>query len=227
MKILLVEDNIKLAESVADGLKTAGFLVDTANNGNDGIDMILSTDYDCVILDILLPDISGFDFCDFLRHEEKSRVPIMMLTALDDVENRVKGLQLGADDYLAKPFDFREILARVRALIRRSQIVCDDILSFSELTLNTSTREVYFKNEQLKLSKREFDLLEIFLRNPGIVFSREQLIEKVWDTSFEPQSNVVDVYILYLRNKLKPFFQKNPIETLKNIGYRFTGEGRT
>lgn len=226
MKILLVEDNIRLAESVANGLKTEGFLVDTANNGNDGLDMFFLTDYDCIILDILLPDISGFDFCNYLRHEEKSNVPILMLTALDDIDNRVKGFQMGADDYLAKPFDFREILARVRALIRRSQVICEDILSFNDLTLNTSTREVYFKNELIKLSKREYDLLEIFLRNPGIVFTRERLIEKVWDTSFEPQSNVVDVYILYLRNKLKPFFQENLIETIKNVGYRFIGKGR-
>ena len=175
---------------------------------------------------MLLPDISGFDFCKFIRDEEKSPVPILMLTALDDVDNRVRGLQMGADDYLPKPFDFRELMARTRALIRRSQLVHEDIIHFGSLSLDTSMREARCGENILKLSKREYDLLELFMRNPGIVFSRERLIEKVWNSSFEPQSNVVDVYILYLRNKLKPYFREDIIETIKNVGYRLSVKDR-
>jgi len=224
VKILVVEDNKKLAENIKKYLELEGFIVDLAYDGNEGLDLALSYNYDCIILDIILPGMSGIEICRFLRDEEKSQVPILMLTALGSVENRVEGLNAGADDYMPKPFDLRELVARVRALIRRNQVVRQETLKYGDLVMNLQTREVSCKGEPLNLSSKEFSLLELFMRNPGVVFSREQILDKLWESGFEPRSNIVDVYVLYLRKKLKPFGYDEKIETVHNIGYRLKKE---
>lgn len=224
MKILVVEDNEKLAENIKKYLELEGFIVDLAYDGNEGLDLALSYNYDCIILDIILPGMSGIEICRFLRNEENSQVPILMLTALGSVENRVEGLNAGADDYMPKPFDLRELVARVRALIRRNQVVRQETLKYGDLVMNLQTREASCKGEPLNLSSKEFSLLELFMRNPGVVFSREQILDKLWESGFEPRSNIVDVYVLYLRKKLKPFDYDEKIETVHNIGYRLKKE---
>lgn len=218
MKLLVVEDNKKLAENIKAGFETHNYFVDLAFTGEDGIELAQVVDYDAIILDILLPDISGFEFCATLRQEKAT--PILMLTALGDIENKLKGFSVGADDYLPKPFDFRELLARVEALIRREQPVKKEVLSYKDLIMDIKKREVRIKDRPLKLSAREFGIMELFVRFPGVVFSREQIINKVWESHYEPKSNIVDVYILYLRNKLKPFGYDVFIETVARIGYR-------
>lgn len=206
MKILVVEDNKKLAENIKKYLELEGFIVDLAYDGNEGLDLALSYNYDCIILDIILPGMSGIEICRFLRDEEKSQVPILMLTALGSVENRVEGLNVGADDYMPKPFDLRELVARVRALIRRNQVVRQETLKYGDLVMNLQTREVSCKGEPLNLSSKEFSLLELFMRNPGVVFSREQILDKLWESGFEPRSNIVDVYCALPEKKAQTFW---------------------
>lgn len=176
--------------------------------------------YDCIILDVMLPGVDGFEFVESLR-ENQIDTPVLMLTALDAVDDKIKGLASGADDYLTKPFDFRELLARIKSLIRRSNLTKGEEVVFKDLKLNGRSKQVKIKDELVKLSKREFDLLELFLRNPEITFSRDEIVEKVWENEKEIRSNVVDVYVLYLRNKLKPYGYDRYIETVPGLGYRF------
>ncbi|MBO8167189.1 MAG: DNA-binding response regulator [Thermotogae bacterium] len=218
MKILVVEDNQKLAENIKEGFEAHNYLVDLAFTGEDGLELAQVMDYDVVILDILLPDFSGFEFCAALRKEKAT--PILMLTALGDIESKLKGFSVGADDYLPKPFDFRELLVRVEALIRREQSSKREILKYRELEMDLKKRETRIEGNTIKLSAREFGILELLMRFPGVVFSREQIINKVWESHYEPRSNIVDVYILYLRNKLKPFGYDIFIETVARMGYR-------
>ncbi|AKI97970.1 response regulator transcription factor [Kosmotoga pacifica] len=218
MKILIVEDNERLAENIKAGFRAHGYLVDVATTGEAGLELALVTDYDVIVLDVMLPDISGFTFCASLREEKAT--PVLMLTALGDIDNKLKGFSVGADDYLPKPFDFRELLARVEALIRRNQPDKSGELRYLELKMDLKARELRFGDKPIKLSAREFGILELFMRYPGTVFSREQIINKVWESHYEPKSNIVDVYILYLRNKLKPFGYDRYLETVSRIGYR-------
>ncbi|WP_041083710.1 response regulator transcription factor [Thermotoga profunda] len=223
MKILVVEDNQDLLRSVVRFLTKEGYSVDESTDGDEGLDMALENRYDCIVLDVMLPGVDGFEFVQTLR-ENQIETPVLMLTALDAVDDKVKGLSSGADDYLTKPFDFRELLARIKSLIRRSNLTKGEEVVFKDLRLNSRTRQVKIKDEIVKLSKREFDLLELFLRNPDLTFSRDELIERVWENEKEIRSNVVDVYVLYLRNKLKPYGYDKHIETVAGLGYRFHRE---
>ncbi|MEN3008786.1 response regulator transcription factor [Pseudothermotoga sp.] len=223
MRILVVEDNEDLANSLKKGLEREGYFVELAFDGDRGLDMALSESYDCIVLDVLLPGIDGFEFVQTLR-ECNVQTPVLMLTALDSVDDKIVGLSSGADDYLTKPFDFRELLVRIQSLIRRSHILRGEVLTFKEMKLNSRTRRVVVKDTELKLSRREFDLLELFMRDPNVVFSREEILEKVWGNERETRSNVVDVYVLYLRSKLKPFGYDRYLETVPGVGYRLNTE---
>lgn len=223
MKILIVEDNEDLANSIRRGLEKEGYSVELAFDGDTGLDMALTESYDCIVLDVLLPGVDGFEFVRTLR-DSNIHTPVLMLTALDSVDDKITGLRNGADDYLTKPFDFRELLARVQSLIRRSHLLRGEVLKFKEMELNSKTRKVAIKGVELKLSRREFDLLELFMRDPNIVFSREEILERVWGNEKETRSNVVDVYVLYLRSKLKPFGYDRYLETVPGIGYRLKAE---
>jgi len=223
MRILVVEDNEDLANSIKRGLEKEGYSVQLAFDGDTGLDMALEGNYDCIVLDVLLPGVNGFEFVQALR-ETNVQTPVLMLTALDSVDDKVTGLSSGADDYLTKPFDFRELLARVQSLIRRSHLLRGEVLSFKDIQLNCRTRKVTVKGAELKLSRREFDLLELFMRDPNVVFSREEILERVWGNERETKSNVVDVYVLYLRSKLKPFGYDKFLESVPGIGYRLRTE---
>ncbi len=224
MRILVVEDNEDLANSIKRGLEKEGYSVQLAFDGDKGLDMALEGNYDCIVLDVLLPGVDGFEFVQTLR-ETGVQTPVLMLTALDSVDDKITGLSSGADDYLTKPFDFRELLARVQSLIRRSHLLRGEVLSFKDIQLNCRTRKVTVKGVEVKLTRREFDLLELFMRDPSVVFSREEILERVWGNERETTSNVVDVYVLYLRSKLKPFGYDKFLETVPGIGYRLKTEG--
>lgn len=220
MRILVVEDNEDLLKSVVRFLTKEGYVVDQSTDGDEGLDLALDNYYDCIVLDVMLPGVDGFEFVQTLR-ESQVETPVLMLTALDAVDDKVKGLSSGADDYLTKPFDFRELLARIKSLIRRHNLTKGEEIVFKDLRLNSRSRQAVVRDELIKLSKKEFDLLETLLRNPGITFSRDELIERVWENEKEIRSNVVDVYVLYLRNKLKPYGYDKYIETVPGLGYRF------
>ncbi|MEJ5229226.1 MAG: response regulator transcription factor [Pseudothermotoga sp.] len=220
MKILVVEDNVDLLRSVVRFLTKEGYSVDESTDGDEGLDLALTNRYDCIVLDVMLPGVDGFEFVQTLRDSE-IQTPVLMLTALDAVDDKIKGISSGADDYMTKPFDFRELLVRIKSLIRRSNLTKGEEIVFKDLKLNSKTRQVIINGQLVKLSKREFDLLELFLRNPEVIFSRDELIERVWENEKEIKSNVVDVYVLYLRNKLKSYGYEKYIETVSGLGYRF------
>ena len=189
--------------------------VDVASTGEEAVMRATATDYDLILLDVMLPGQNGFEVCRHLRASEVWS-PTLMLTALDDVEDRVRGLDSGADDYLAKPFSFQELLARMRALVRRGAPPRPTVLTVDDLRLDPAAREVWHGGRELSLTAREFALLEIFMRRPGEVLSRFELLEHVWDGSYENRSNVIEVYIGYLRDKLG----RDAIETVRGVGYR-------
>jgi len=220
MRILIVEDEEKLCDNIALFLSNEGFTVDKALDGEEGLDLALENTYDCIVLDVLLPGLSGIEFCKFMRNEMSSNVPILMLTALGELEQRIEGLNAGADDYLPKPFDLRELLARINAIIRRNQTLSDGRVLYGELVLDSKRHLVHLRGEELELSAREFSILELFLRNPGRVFSREEITDRVWETGYESRSNIVDVYISYIRKKLENRGLKDLLETVPGFGYR-------
>jgi DNA-binding response OmpR family regulator len=224
MKLLVIEDEEKLARNIVQFMEGEKFLVDMALNGEEGLDLALSNSYDCIILDVLLPGMDGFEVCTFLRNDMKSDIPIILLTALGEVENKIKGLNIGADDYLSKPFDLRELLARVEALIRRNQLKRGLSISCGKLKINTKSQKVYCGDEQIELSKKEYQILEFLMKNSGTVFSREDIIGRLWEIGNEPRSNIVDVYIRYLRKKLEPCGMEFCIETVQGKGYRLNEE---
>ncbi len=219
MKILLIEDNEKLAKNIESFLTEKGYSVEVAYDGDSGLDLALEKNYSCILLDIILPGLNGFELSEFLRKEEINS-PILMLTALEDVDNKIKGFGAGADDYLSKPFDLRELLARIKALIRRNQLVKAEDLRVGKLTLNSKKREVFFDKKALKLSVKEFSILELFMKNPEIAFTRERIYEILWDNITNQKSNIIDVYVLYLRRKLKTVGCEDYIETIPGTGYR-------
>ena len=219
MRILIVEDDPRLGPSLKKGLEGNHHAVDLAAEGEDALLMAATTSYDLVILDVLLPDISGFEVCQQLRGRGKN-VPILLLTALGEVEHRVKGLDLGADDYLVKPFAFNELEARVRALLRRGTEVKTSTLHFMDITLDTSTHEVRRGERLVPLGNKEYALLEFFLHNPHQVLSRTMIAEHVWDGDTEHLSNVIDVYIRYLRRKLCEYNEPDVIHTVRGSGYQ-------
>jgi two-component system, OmpR family, response regulator len=215
VRVLVVEDEIKLAMLLRQGLRGEGMGVDVAGTGEEAVMRATATDYDVILLDVMLPGQNGFDVCRELRANQVWS-PTLMLTALDDVDDRVRGLDSGADDYLAKPFSFQELLARMRALIRRGAPPRPTLLSVGELRLDPAARRVSYRDRELSLTAREFAMLEQFMRHPGQVLTRFQLLEHVWDDGYENRSNVIDVYVGYLRDKL----DRDAIETVRGVGYR-------
>jgi two-component system OmpR family response regulator len=219
MRVLIVEDEPKMAALVRRGLREEGYAADVATTGTDALWMATATDYDVIILDVLLPGTNGFDICRELR---RSGVwsPVLMLTARDSVEDRVAGLDAGADDYLTKPFSFVELLARLRALSRRPPLERPAVLEVGDLRLNPATHQAWRGERELELSAKEFRILEAFMRRPGQVLSRLHLLEHCWDYGYENRSNVVDVYVRYLREKIDRPFGRRSIETVRGAGYR-------
>jgi two-component system, OmpR family, response regulator len=224
MRVLVVEDELKMAGLIRRGLREEGLAADVATKGEDALWMAQATDYDAVILDVMLPGIDGFETCRRLRGEGVW-APVLMLTARDAVEDRVEGLDGGADDYLAKPFSFAELLARLRALARRGPVERPTVLAAGDLRLDPASRRVWRGDADIVLSAKEFALLETFLRRPGEVLSRFQLLEHAWDYEYENRSNVVDVYVRYLREKVDRPFGVKSIETVRGVGYRMRPDG--
>jgi two-component system, OmpR family, response regulator len=224
MRVLVVEDDPKMAALIGRGLREEGLAVDLAERGEDALWMAGSTDYDAVVLDVLLPGIDGFETCRRLR-DDGTWAPVLMLTARDGVEDRIAGLDGGADDYLTKPFSFGELLARLRALARRGQPARPAALEAGGLRLDPASRRVWRGEAEIDLSPREFGLLEAFMRRPGQALSRLQLVEQAWDHAYETRSNVVDVYVGYLRAKVDRPFGAASIETVRGHGYRLREDG--
>ena len=224
MRVLIVEDEVKLASLIRRGLIEEGHAADVAVRGEDARWMAAATSYDAIILDVMLPGLDGFETCRRLR-ADGVRTPVLMLTARDAVEDRVAGLDGGADDYLTKPFAFTELLARLRALARRGPVERPTVLEVGDLRLDPATRRVWRGQAEVELSHKEFALLELFMRRPGDALSRLELLEHAWDFGYESRSNVVDVYIRYLRNKLDRPFGVSSIETVPGVGYRLRKDG--
>jgi two-component system, OmpR family, response regulator len=224
MRALVVEDEPKLAALLRRGLIEDGYSADVAGTGEDALRMARAVPYDAIVLDVMLPGLDGFDVCRQLRSSGVWS-PILMLTARDGVNDRVIGLDTGADDYLTKPFSFAELLARLRALTRRGLSERRTVLEVGSLRLDPATRQVWRRDVQLELSTKEFALLETFMRRPGHVLSRVDLLDHAWDYSYESRSNVVDVYVGYLRAKIDRPFGLRSIETLRNAGYRLRSDG--
>jgi two-component system, OmpR family, response regulator len=219
MRVLVVEDDVKMAALVRRGLLEEGLAVDVARVGDDALWMAGATDYDAIVLDVMLPGLDGFELCRRLR-EAGRWSPVLMLTARDSVEDRVAGLDAGADDYLVKPFSFAELLARLRSLARRPALERPAVLEVGDLRLDPATRRVWRGEAEIHLSAKEFALLETFMRRPGQVLSRYQLLEHCWDYSYENRSNVVDVYVRYLREKVDRPFGRASLATVRGAGYR-------
>jgi DNA-binding response OmpR family regulator len=217
-RILLVEDDPKLAKFIEMELSLEGYQVTVAQNGLDGLMMVRDAQPDLLILDWMLPGISGLDLCLRLR-STGIQVPIIMLTARDEVPDRVTGLNAGADDYVTKPFSMEELLARVKARLRRTQPDDPDTLQFEDLTLNRLTREVYRGTKLIELTAKEFDLLEFLLRNPRQVISRDRILETVWGYDFMGESNIIEVYIRALRIKMEASNSKRLLHTVRGVGY--------
>jgi two-component system, OmpR family, response regulator len=218
MRVLIVEDEAQMADVIRRALVRDGAAADVAADGAEALELAARVDYDAIVLDVMLPGASGFDVCRRLR-ERGAWSPVLMLTALDGVHDRVAGLDSGADDYLVKPFALAELQARLRALVRRGRPERPAILRSGQLRLDPARREVHYGDRQVSLSAREFALLEAFMRRPGDVLSRLELIEAAWDIAYENRSNVVDVYVRRLRAKLGES-AAGPIETLRGAGYR-------
>ncbi len=219
MRVLVIEDEPGIAQFVCQGLTEAGYAVDMALDGELGLSYALAAEYDLIVLDILLPRLGGLQLLEKLR-SQSIKAPVLLLTALDAVEHRVRGLEAGADDYLVKPFAFSELLARIRALLRRPPLQVDTVLRVGELEMDTAKREVRRAGSLIELSQREFAVLEYLMRHPSQVLTRTQIAEHVWNFDFFNESNVVDVYVGYLRRKLDKGFNKSVIQTLRGMGYR-------
>ncbi|MCP6757517.1 MAG: response regulator transcription factor [Fischerella sp. CENA71] len=216
--ILLVEDEVKLARFVELELTTEGYQVSVAHDGITGLTLARESSPDLAILDWMLPGLSGVEICRRLRATGSS-IPIILLTAKDEVSDRVAGLDAGADDYVVKPFSIEELLARIRAHLRRTQETDEDILQFEDLKLNRRTREVFRDKRAIDLTVKEFDLLEYLLSHPRQVFTRDQILEKVWGYDFMGDSNIIEVYVRYLRLKLEENNEKRLIHTVRGVGY--------
>lgn len=221
MRILIIEDDKKIVNALTKGLKSEGFAVDSANDGETGEELAFVNDYDVIILDLMLPKQDGWTTCKNLR-EEKILTPILMLTALDDVEDRIKGLNLGADDYLPKPFHFGELLARLRSLIRRNSEERTTVLEHFGITLNLDSHTAFREGKEISLTTKEFALLELFMLNPNKILSQSRIIEHLWDLNFDPKSNVLVAFIKYLRKKIDKDFDKQLIHTVRGSGYIFS-----
>ncbi len=219
----MVEDQPKMSRLLQRGLRDDGIATDVTDRGEDALWMAGSTEYDAIVLDVMLPGIDGFETCRRLR-ADGVWAPVLILTARDAIEDRVSGLDSGADDYLAKPFSFAELAARLRALVRRGAVQRPVTLTVGDLNLDPAARRVARNGVEISLSTKEFALLETFMRRPGEVLSRLQLLEHAWDYEYENRSNVVDVYVRYLREKVDRPFGRESIETVRGAGYRLRAE---
>jgi two-component system OmpR family response regulator len=223
VRVLIVEDEVKLAALVRRGLLEEGHAADITGSGEDALWMAQATPYDAIVLDLMLPGLDGVEVCRRLRAAGVWS-PVLMLTARDAVEDRVGGLDAGADDYLTKPFAFAELIARLRALARRGAVERPAVLEVGDLRLDPATRRVWRGDEAIELSAKEFALLETFMRRPDRVLSRLELLEHAWDYAYENRSNVIDVYVRYLREKVDRPFGRASIETVRGAGYRLRDE---
>ena len=219
MRVLVVEDEIRMAALVKRGLEGDGYAVDVASDGTDGLWIATENDYDAIVLDAMLPGMDGFEVCAELRARSRW-APVLMLTARDGVTDRIRGLDAGADDYLTKPFAFGELTARLRALVRRGAAERPTVLVVGDLVLDPAARMVSRAGEPIDLTAKEMSLLEMLMRHPGEVLSRTRILEHVWDFAYDPNSNVVDQYIAYLRRKLDKPYGHDDIETVRGAGYR-------
>lgn len=222
MRILIIEDEKNLAAILKKGLEENGFSVDLSFEGEDGLYQAESCPYDAVLLDIMLPKIDGLSVLNKLR-ERKVAVPVLMLTSRGELEDRIKGLNTGADDYIVKPFDFTELLARLKAVIRRSSSKASPVISIDDLTIDMNSKTVTRSGKDIKLSAKEFNLLEYLALNSGRVISRTELTEHMYDTEFDLDSNIIDVYINYLRNKIDKGSRNQLIHTIRGAGYILKG----
>jgi two-component system OmpR family response regulator len=223
MRVLVVEDERKLGELLRRGLGEEGYAADLADRGEEALWMAKAVDYDVIVLDVMLPGADGFEICRRMRGSGVW-APVLMLTARDAVEDRVSGLDVGADDYLTKPFAFEELLARLRALTRRAPAERPPVLEVGDLRLDPAAHRAWRGDQELDLSAKEFALLELFMRRPGMTLSRTQLLDGAWDIAFESRSNVIDVYVRYLREKIDRPFGRDSIETIRGVGYRLCAE---
>ncbi|MGL4622977.1 response regulator [Chroococcidiopsis sp.] len=222
MRVLVIEDEPGIAQFIRQGLNEAGYAVDVASDGQAGLNYALAAEYDVIVLDIMLPQMDGLQVLRQMRSRIKT--PVLLLTARDTVEDRVKGLDAGADDYLFKPFAFPELLARLRALLRRPPLQLDTILQVADLEMDVANREVRRAGKSIELSPREFSLLEYLMRHPRQVLTRSQITERIWNFDFYGDSNVVDVYIGYLRRKIDNGFDRPLLHTVRGVGYRLSAE---
>jgi two-component system OmpR family response regulator len=219
MRILLVEDDVKIASFIVKGLRATGYAIDHATDGEEGLHLALTEPYDTAIIDIMLPKLDGLALIERIR-KEKVNIPIIILSAKDSIDDRVKGLQTGGDDYLTKPFAFSELLARVQALIRRASGLAEPTrLAIGNLSMNLLTREVTRGGKKIELKPIEFSLLEYLIRSAGRVVSKTMIMEHVWDYNFDPQTNVVEARICRLRDKIDRDFDKKLIHTVRGVGY--------
>lgn len=224
MRILLIEDDNKIADFISKGLKESGYTVDKTDNGIDGLHLVLTESYDLGIFDIMLPGIDGLEIIKKMRSSGKN-LPVLVLSARHSVEDRVKGLESGADDYLVKPFSFSELLARVQALIRRSKGQTEPTeLNVEDISLNLLTREVVRAGQKIDLQPREYSLLQFLMQNTGRAISKTAILEHIWGYNFDPQTNAVDVLVHRLRSKIDKDFQNKLLHTLRGVGYVLKGE---
>jgi two-component system OmpR family response regulator len=225
MRVLVVEDEARMARLLKRGLEEEGHAVDVAVDGPEGLWLATENTYGAIVLDVMLPGFDGFELCRKLR-AAGDWTPVLMLTARDAVDDRVRGLDAGADDYLVKPFSLRELGARLRALVRRDDRARPAVLSEGDLRLDPAAKRAWRGETELQLSPKEFVLLELFLRHPGSVLTRSQILEAAWDFAYDGTSNVVDQYVTYLRRKIDVPFDRHDIETVRGMGYRLRHAGQ-
>jgi two-component system, OmpR family, response regulator len=224
VRVLVVEDNVRMARLLRRGLEENGYAVDVVANGTEAVWMGQENEYAAIVLDVMLPGLDGFEVCRRLRGHGQW-APVVMLTARTAVPDKVEGLDAGADDYLAKPFSFAELTARLRALIRRGASARPAVLQSGDLRLDPARRRAWRGNVELSLTAKEFALLELFLQNPGVVLTRTRILESVWDFAYDATSNVVDQHVAYLRRKVDKPFGRSDLETLRGAGYRLRDVG--
>ena len=223
MRLLVVEDSPKMASLLRRGLTEEGYAVDVVSNGVDAVWLAMEQQFDAIVLDVVLPDIDGFEVCRRLRRADQWS-PLLMLTARDDVSDRVRGLDAGADDYLTKPFAFEELFARVRSLVRRGPRERPPVLAIGDLVLDPAEHTVRRDTTPVSLTPKEFGLLQYFMQHPGEALARSRLLEHVWDFAFDGDPNIVDVYVGYLRDKIDRPFGRSSLETIRGVGYRLRDE---
>jgi len=219
MRLLVIEDEKQLLKLIGKRLKEEGYAYDLASDGREGLNFAESIEYDCIILDIMLPSVDGFTIIKKLR-EKNINSPIIVLTAKSATKDKVNGLDYGADDYITKPFSFEELIARVRAMLRRKLDEKETVLKCRDLTLDLISREVYRNNKLIRLTTKEFSILEYFLRNKGRILTKSQIAEHVWNYEFDYHSNIIEVYIRYLRKKIDDDYEEKLIHTIRGVGYK-------